>query len=142
MTVSLPTGGKVMGLFVYNVMYAFQENKKQTEELNSSQIKEILVSFYQNVRACEKLYDNYIESGFDVHNMLEGIFSQAYQNIAASRSCSYDCESCEDLCELDFMVQSAEGISMQPSDESNSAQEQNVGFSDPANNVILSIRMI
>lgn len=106
MTVSLPTGGKVMGLFVYNVMYAFQENKKQTEELNFSQIKKVLLSFYEKIRHIEDKFEDGCITAFKLNILLDHIFEEASENIAALGSCSYDIESLENLCELNFMVQS------------------------------------
>lgn len=105
-----------------------QKNKKQTEELNSSKIKEILLQFTQAMRCIEAQYSEGKASDFETHVSLASIFNETSRKITDTCSLFGYIEPVENLLSVeDFFVQS--GIEMTPDSTSGADQIQNVGFS-------------
>jgi len=121
-------------------MYALQKNKKQTEELNSSQIKEILLSFYKNMEQFKDLYQENLITSFQFHVRLSEIFDEASTNIANVSSYHDDYEQYSSLDDgLMFSVQADVGLDLTPVELDGKDTEQNVSFVDTPNDVIVSI---
>jgi len=107
MMVSLLTSGKGVGPFVHVIMCLYNENKKQTEELNSSKIKEILLSFGQTLRFIETEYELGITSSFECHVELATLFNETSRKITDVSGTFRDLESGENLFDVStFLVQS------------------------------------
>jgi len=121
-------------------MYALQKNKKQTEELNSSQIKEILLSFYKNMEQFKDLYQEDIITPFQFHVRLSEIFDEATTSITNIGSSYDDNEQYPYLNDgLMFSVQADSGLDLTPVELEDKDTEQNVSFVDTPNDVIVSI---
>jgi hypothetical protein len=119
-------------------MSKIQKTKKQTEELNSSQIKEILLRFSQALRATEKLYAEGKANDFETHVSLAAIFNETSREITDACSLLGYNESIEDLLSVeDFFVQS--GVDVTPEDMMTSGEKENVTFVDNDTDVISSI---
>jgi len=121
-------------------MYALQKNKKQTEELNSSQIKEILLSFYKSMEQFKRLYHKEIINPLQFHIMLDRICQEAFENITSIDSLSNHSDTYPYVNDdLAFEVQSGTGLDLVPVELNNEDTEQNVAFIDTPNDVIVSI---
>lgn len=118
-----------------------QKTQKQTEELNSSQIKKDIVQICKVLRTIETLYEEDLTSYFENYFDFDGFFEEASHQITNLSSLLDCCESGEFAFSVDnFFVQSGEaGIDIDPTAEGSVNQEQNVGFTDQPNNVIADI---
>jgi len=88
-------------------MSKYQKTQKQTEELNSSQIKEILLRFSQALRCVETEYAEGKTSDFETHVALASIFNETSREITDTCSLLGYTEPIENLLSVDdFFVQS------------------------------------
>ena len=118
-------------------MYAFQENKKQTEELNSSKIQETIVSYQKAMVQLKELYTEGLLSGFKFHMFCDQLHEATFALLANYSSFGDYMSSCPEFDDVNFSVQS--GIDMDPTATEGSTQEQNVGFDTAGDNVIADI---
>jgi hypothetical protein len=121
-------------------MFKIQKTKKQTEELNSSKIKEALVSYMQVYRSIETDLEEGVYTPFEAHVLFNRLITEISEILAGSCSVPDDNEPTSDFFDVDsFFVQSGEGVDMTATWEEGATQEQNVGFTDMENNVIADI---
>lgn len=128
MTVSLPSGGKGTGQFVHNVMFTFKKDKKQIEELNSSQIKEILISYEKALVQLKELYDEACISGFEFHTHCDELCQMASALIADIGSNGNNLYEYFSSDGIEFSVQS-DSVVVETTSAATSEQI-NVGFDD------------
>jgi hypothetical protein len=109
-------------------MFNIQKTKKQTEELNSSKIKEALVSYMQVYRSIENGLEEGVFTPFESHVLFDRLICEISEILTSVGSNVSDCEPVEELCVDDFFVQSSDAII--PIDESQTTDQINVGFAD------------
>jgi len=108
-------------------MSKIQKTQKQTEELNSSQIKEILVRFGQTLQSIESLYAEGFSTSFDVHVALATLFNETSREITDTCSMLGYTEPVKNVLSVDdFFVQSG----VIGTDESQTETQVNVSFDD------------
>jgi len=112
--------------------------KKQTEGLYSSQIKKVLLHFFEKIRQVENDYEDGLITPFKAHCENDRIFTEVSENLADYCCHTWDHEWYKGFLEH-LTPQSGEGIDMDPTPDSSENQQQNVGFTDLENNVIADI---
>ena len=112
-------------------MFKIQKTKKQTEELNSSKIKEALVSYIQVYRLIENGLEEGVFSPFESHVLFDKLITEVSEILTSVSSNACDCESIEDFDVNDFFVQSSDAVI--PVTEDQTSEQVNVGFADQEN---------
>lgn len=109
-------------------MFKIQKTKKQTEELNSSKIKEALVSYLKVYRSIENGLEEGVYSPFESHILFDRLVTEISEILTTVCGNASNCEPIEDFDVNDFFVQSSDAVI--PVTEEQTSEQINVGFVD------------